>query len=186
MPPRPPPASLLASATPWRRHAAPSGLSQLPPVLIPFSCSPSRSAPRTERSRRHRRRSPRPPSPSRLPDASQSSAVPPSTSSTSHATRRAPSSRHRHHPQASAPAPFSVDSATPARPRAHSPSLQLRGEPLTRFPLSPCPTSLSSRRSQRAENPTPPAKSPPSLQPARLETEHGTVLLASSGARRAP
>ena len=48
MPPRPPPASLLASATPWRRHAAPSGLSQLPPVLIPFSCSPSRSAPRTQ------------------------------------------------------------------------------------------------------------------------------------------
>ena len=72
-----------------------------------------------ERSRRHRRRSPRPPSPSRLPDALPSSAVPPSTSSTSHATRRAPSSRHRHHLQASAPAPFSVDSATPARPRAH-------------------------------------------------------------------
>ena len=56
MPPRPPPASLLASATPWRRHAAPSGLSQLPPVLIPFSCSPSRSAPRT-------RTEPSPPTP---------------------------------------------------------------------------------------------------------------------------
>ena len=71
-----------------------------------------------ERSRRHRRRSPRPPSPSRLPDASQSSASPPSSSSSSHATRRAPERRPDVFPLAGRRGSSPLNSATPARPRA--------------------------------------------------------------------
>ena len=44
--PEPPPACRPAPDR-LRMPRTPSGLSQLPPVLIPFSCSPSRSAPRT-------------------------------------------------------------------------------------------------------------------------------------------
>ena len=46
--PRPPPASLLASATPWRRHAAPWTLSHSP-VSLPPSLSPSAPSPSSDR-----------------------------------------------------------------------------------------------------------------------------------------
>ena len=183
MPPRPPPASLLASATPWRRHAAPSGLSQLPPVLIPFSCSPSRSAPRT-------RTEPSPPTPfaaatiplsppRRLPELRSASLdlldvsrdqkgpeQPPSTSSPSFGPGAV---LRRIRPLRRAPEPTDPP---------YSSAVSLRAEPLS----LPSRLQALGHSSAAAELRPPLTSSPPSLQPLELVSERVTALRKPPGA----
>ena len=187
MPPRPPPASLLASATPWRRHAAPSGLSQLPPVLIPFSCSPSRSAPRT-------RTEPSPPTPfaaatiplsppRRLPELRSASLdlldvsrdqkgpeQPPSTSSPSFGPGAV---LRRIRPLRRAPEPTDPP---------YSSAVSLCADPLS---LPSCLRALGHSSVETETSPAPDL-SPSSFWFTSVQTEHAGVLRALPGVRSTP
>ena len=81
------------------------------------------------------------------------------------------------------PSPSPSIRCTPAALEPTDPPNGLTVSPRVVFPFSPGLFRPLGHSPVLAENSTPPAMSPPSLQPVRLETEHGTVLLASSGAR---
>ena len=135
-----------ATPTPLRMPRTPSGRSQLPPVLIPFSCSPSRSAPRA-------RTEPPPPTPiaaaTVLPSPRRRAKKPrlvPLFLLTKTEGAGSPGCRQLRRSPPRPPRIAAVDSSPSGLPRDRRASLRDRGEPPVISPLTLPPFGCRSRR----------------------------------------
>ena len=128
-------------------------------------------------------RSPPSPRPSVEPP---SSAATPSTSSPSHASRRAPWSRRCRHPRLRPPWVLAVNSGATGHPRPRPRARWSRCEPLSVSPLFSPSFPHRSPPPHHGRSRSPPSMSPSPSRPASAQTKPPFTLLVPRGCRRAP